>query len=256
MRSLIGDLFELDSRLWRSLISLLVKPGFLTKEYLNGKRAYYTPPLRMYLVLSIVFFLLASIGNDINISAGDWEAELTSGTRITSKEEALQWCDEVEIDGIIGQDTIRNNLKKRCKETVNAGPAQFIKEVSENIPKMLFFFLPLMAGVMKVFYIGSRRYYVEHLLFFVHIHSALFLMLSVSLVAGNLLEPVAFLDWIPPILAFAIMIYTPIYLWRALYHVYGQHFLIRLPKYVLLVMSYFVCALSTFLLGLVFTAAL
>ena len=45
----------------------------------------------------------------------------------------------------------------------------------DNIPKMMFIFLPLIAGVMFVLYLGSRRYYVEHLVFFVHYHAFFFL---------------------------------------------------------------------------------
>jgi hypothetical protein len=55
-----GDLFELDSRLWRTLIPLFARPGLLTKDYLEGRRARYMPPFRTYLVLSIVFFLAAA----------------------------------------------------------------------------------------------------------------------------------------------------------------------------------------------------
>ena len=54
-----GDLLELDSRLWRTLIPLLIRPGQLTRDYLEGRRARYMPPFRMYLVLSVIFFVVA-----------------------------------------------------------------------------------------------------------------------------------------------------------------------------------------------------
>src|ERR1700733_1643208 len=54
------DLTHADSRLWRTLSALLFKPGYLTQQFLAGRRARYLPPLRLYLVLSVVFFLLAS----------------------------------------------------------------------------------------------------------------------------------------------------------------------------------------------------
>ena len=54
-----GDLLELDSRLWRTLIPLLGRPGRLTRDYLEGRRARYMPPFRMYLVLSVIFFVVA-----------------------------------------------------------------------------------------------------------------------------------------------------------------------------------------------------
>ena len=59
MRDAFGDLLELDSRLWRTLIPLLVRPGKLTRDYLEGRRARYMPPFRMYLVLSVIFFVVA-----------------------------------------------------------------------------------------------------------------------------------------------------------------------------------------------------
>lgn len=54
-----GDLFEIDSRLWRTLIPLLKQPGRLTRDYLEGRRARYMPPFRSYLVLSVIFFVVA-----------------------------------------------------------------------------------------------------------------------------------------------------------------------------------------------------
>src|SRR5579862_3912078 len=51
------DVTHADSRLWRSLAALLFKPGFLTREFLAGRRASYLPPVRLYLVLSVVFFI-------------------------------------------------------------------------------------------------------------------------------------------------------------------------------------------------------
>ena len=59
LREAFGDLFELDSRLWRTVLPLLTRPGKLTRDYLEGRRARYMPPFRTYLVLSVVFFLVA-----------------------------------------------------------------------------------------------------------------------------------------------------------------------------------------------------
>jgi hypothetical protein len=59
VREAFGDLFELDSRLWQTLVPLVLRPGRLTADYLRGRRARFMPPFRTYLVLSIVFFLVA-----------------------------------------------------------------------------------------------------------------------------------------------------------------------------------------------------
>ncbi|NQX92659.1 MAG: DUF3667 domain-containing protein [Flavobacteriales bacterium] len=51
------DYFTFDSKIFKSVSPLLFKPGFLTMEFLKGKRASYIPPLRLYIFVSVVFFL-------------------------------------------------------------------------------------------------------------------------------------------------------------------------------------------------------
>jgi len=60
LTDMLHESLDIDGRLLLTLKTLLFKPGFLTLEYCNGKRQKYTPPLRMYLVISIIFFLLVS----------------------------------------------------------------------------------------------------------------------------------------------------------------------------------------------------
>lgn len=56
----LGDYFTFDSKIIRSVKPLLFNPGFLTREYLDGRRVRYIPPLRMYIFISIFFFLMLS----------------------------------------------------------------------------------------------------------------------------------------------------------------------------------------------------
>ena len=55
--SSIGDMFSLDGRLWRTLPMLLLRPGRMTREYIDGKRARFVPPFRLFLLTSVIFFL-------------------------------------------------------------------------------------------------------------------------------------------------------------------------------------------------------
>lgn len=57
----LADYFTFDNKLFRSIVPLLIRPGFLTTEYLSGKRVSYIPPLRMYLFISLVFFLVLGL---------------------------------------------------------------------------------------------------------------------------------------------------------------------------------------------------
>ena len=53
----LESLFNLDSKLVKSLVPLIVRPGLLTRAYLDGKRASYILPLRIYLLMSVVLFI-------------------------------------------------------------------------------------------------------------------------------------------------------------------------------------------------------
>ncbi len=55
------DFFTLDSKILKSFAFLVVKPGLLTREYNEGRRARYVRPLRLYLLLSLVYFFTLSL---------------------------------------------------------------------------------------------------------------------------------------------------------------------------------------------------
>jgi len=58
MKELSSELFDFDGRMTRSMRLLLTRPGFLSHEYTHGRRASYTSPIRMYLVISLLFFFV------------------------------------------------------------------------------------------------------------------------------------------------------------------------------------------------------
>src|SRR6201996_715352 len=58
MNHAISDYFHFDHQFFHTLKPLLFKPGFLTNEYMAGRRAQYLHPVKMYIFISIVFFLL------------------------------------------------------------------------------------------------------------------------------------------------------------------------------------------------------
>jgi hypothetical protein len=60
LRHAADDTFHLESKTLRS-IGLLFRPGFLTAEYLDGRRARYTAPVKLYLACAAIFFLCAPI---------------------------------------------------------------------------------------------------------------------------------------------------------------------------------------------------
>jgi len=64
MSDLIQGFLSIDSRLRDSIPALLFRPAFLTKEYLRGKRQSYLDPVRMFIAIVVIYFLIASIGHD------------------------------------------------------------------------------------------------------------------------------------------------------------------------------------------------
>lgn len=58
VREVVRETLDLDGRMFQSLVLLMTRPGFLSAEYIRGRRVSYTPPVRMYLVISLLFFLV------------------------------------------------------------------------------------------------------------------------------------------------------------------------------------------------------
>ena len=75
------DITHFDSKFFETLKDLIFKPGFLSREYMAGRRARYLHPVKMYVFTSAIFFLLFfsvfSAGNAIQINS----PETVSGER-------------------------------------------------------------------------------------------------------------------------------------------------------------------------------
>ena len=88
LRELLEDTFDFDSRFLRTLKPLLLKPGKLTRDYLDGRRFRYVPPLRLYVFSSIAFFFIAAIlaSDAINISH-DTDQAIEVGVQFSPKDQ-------------------------------------------------------------------------------------------------------------------------------------------------------------------------
>lgn len=256
-----GDLFELDSRLWKTLVPLLIRPGLLTADYLQGKRARFMPPFRSYLVLSLLFFVVAFFDprEDLAILfAEEPVSELSSETE-TSEATADEGSDfKVMIDGEAVEDGnceiddedmddlpgwLRTRLTKKrlvhiCEQATLDDGRQLFDKLLDNIPAALIVLLPLMAFALKALYPLSRRYYVEHLLFFVHFHAFFFLILTLQILWARTISAVGLNEAIGVIPIVASSLYIPVYLFKSMRRVYGQGFFVTLLKYVVLLAGY------------------
>ncbi|MEM1173580.1 MAG: DUF3667 domain-containing protein [Pseudomonadota bacterium] len=250
IRDAFGDLFELDSRLWQTLIPLLVRPGRLTFDYLQGKRARFMPPFRMYLVMSLLFFLVAFF-NPREEFAFLYEPEIAAESDedrefdISIADEDLDETDcEFDIGDIehwpeyFQRRLTEERLARICRNTQADDGASFVDKLVDSIPAALIILLPLMALALQILYPLSRRYYVEHLLFFVHFHAFFFLILSLQILWARLIAALGLNEAIGVLPIVASSFYIPVYLFKAMRRVYGQGFFMTFFKYSVLLVVY------------------
>lgn len=62
----LSGFFEFDNRFLRTVVPLLIKPGSVSKNYVNGRRIYYANPFQLYLHITILFFLVVGIFKTID----------------------------------------------------------------------------------------------------------------------------------------------------------------------------------------------
>ena len=157
-----------DSRLWRTIRVLILQPGSLTVDFFAGRRARYVPPIRLYFILSVVFFLLLAIG------PGD--GGTPDRTELTGIE--AERCKGLTYNGPFVA-TVEPRIRAACVrvvEDMQEGGTRLSRSFLQNIPRAMFVLLPLFAVCMLPFYWRTRRLYAEHLIFLIHNHSAVFLV--------------------------------------------------------------------------------
>ena len=79
----VGDFFSnyfsFDTRIGRSIKPLFLRPGFLTNRFNEGQRKLYVHPLRIYLIVSLLFFFLVSLNTKVETGTGDFGKGLSEG---------------------------------------------------------------------------------------------------------------------------------------------------------------------------------
>ena len=188
LHDLLDEFLKWDGRLVATLKPLFLRPGFLTTEYLAGKRASYISPLRLYFIISTIYFLAFSYHG---------AEQLLKTSNLPPKSPAAA------APQAPAQPAVRSVREKVADE----GPF-----LAEKIPTITIFLIPVLAGVLALFYRRSKRFYVEHLVFMLHVNAFAFLVSLPAILA-------------PQVLAWTVMInvfLVPIYMFAALRRVYGQ----------------------------------
>jgi hypothetical protein len=217
IKDFLGDYFNLDSKIFRSLIPLIFKPGFLTIEFNSGKRMKYIHPLRMYIFISIVYFFVAGItkplsdnsdeqkqiSNTVDTTADNLSVSLKtgmvnfsfSGSKFSYELDDLEDISRDEektktfLDSMGLQKTPAKIFitKIFLRQVVKFKKQQesFSSYFMRNISIIMFFLMPLFAAIVMLIYRKTKRYYIEHLIFSFHFHSFVFLISIITEFADN-----------------------------------------------------------------------
>jgi hypothetical protein len=153
LRDVLGDAFEaltnLEGRAFRSLGRLLLAPGYLTREYIEGRRTRWVSPVRLYLVVSVVYFGLTSM---TGWGALDVDVNVTEAPSQEAQEqlEALGFTTEAELDAVA------------------------VEAIGTWLPRAMFLLVPIFAGLVAIACRRAGKTYPQHLVFSMHVHAAAF----------------------------------------------------------------------------------
>jgi len=148
-RELAREILDVDGRVVGTLLKLFLAPGRLTNEYLAGRRAAWLPPVRLYLVVSLVYFALTSWIGDFGINV---VIEVGSGpqSNSTTELETLGFADEQAF-------------------------ATAAREAQQRwLPRAMFVLMPIFAGLVQISRRRTGGHYPRQLIFSLHVHTAWF----------------------------------------------------------------------------------
>ncbi|HEY0741346.1 MAG TPA: DUF3667 domain-containing protein [Chryseosolibacter sp.] len=203
----VGDFFHFDSKFFRSIIPLFTKPGFLTKQYIEGRRVSYIHPLRLFFFVTIMTVLVASAYYK------KFEKDLADETTIVTDDAGNpQKLSEAEKKKILSE--------KELKE-VNDIKVAF-GHFFYQFKYISFFLLPLYAFGFKLLY--RRLYYMDHLTYTMHVQSFIYIILSIVWLI-NIAAPAT-----RPFLSDIVLLAIIIYVLLSLKYVHQQSWLKTIAK--------------------------
>jgi hypothetical protein len=200
-----------EGKLWKSLWALIAKPGFLTQEYLAGRKQRYVLPLRLVLTFGLLFFLSVKFSPSVVEDAIQAKATQASSAQAASDAEegpALSspppeaasavgsavakapWAPPPQASGppmpvVLDPETreklpgwLRTRLEQldqRVAQNREAAWGQFKSTLLSLAPYAVLLSLPLFAGLLKLLFPGTV--YGSHFVFAMHLHAAWYLML-------------------------------------------------------------------------------
>jgi hypothetical protein len=262
----LSDALSFDNRLFHTISPLLLTPGYLTKEFMRGRRARYTPPFRLYLFLTFFAFLLLSYNHTPDRDFTE-KMSLTDdqGKRFDLDKmlkDIIPASDSTGIVTIKGENSIplvQDTVKKRNNldldlfeghigdflEMWKLNPSLMMDTALKKLSQSLLIILPIFALLLAFFYVRQRRYLLEHLLISLNFHSFIFIIVILSelllLTGSEMLSEVAMY------LYYSI----PIQLFFTLKTYYGQGWIKTTFKFIILSFFYNLFFITGLLIGFI-----
>lgn len=150
---------QLDTKIGRTLRVLLARPGQLTAEYMRGLRTSYVPPLQLFLIANVAFFLLNGI-HGFN----------TFTTPLF-----------VHLDSSPYSEFARSIALPRIAEMNIALPEyalRFDAAAAVQAKTLVIIMVPLLSVFVMAVYWRARKFYVQHLIFSLHFYAFFMLLIS------------------------------------------------------------------------------
>ena len=204
---LTHEMLHVDGRLFQSVRRLLLSPGFLTREYIEGHRARWISPIRLYLIFSVAFFALSTMtGVRAGVSTG---GQPRSGFHFSFGRGAQTAAASAtnDAEGEVA-------AKKLGFENMAAMQDAVDHAILSWIPRVMFVLLPLFAWLVAVAYRRVDGNYLHHLIFAVHVHAAWFAAGTVAKVVelAAPLAGLALLKLVPVIgVVYAVLAFRRVY---------------------------------------------
>ncbi len=153
LKSSLAEATDLDGRVLGTLRLLLTRPGFLCREYQQGRRQRYLTPIGVFLLANLIYFLAPSL-TDFNVTLRD------QITLQVYSEWIAAWVREAATAYPGGMQSMA---------------AAYQEVANDFAPAMMIVHVPMLAAVSLLLAFNRNHYYADHVVATLHLFA--FLML-------------------------------------------------------------------------------
>jgi hypothetical protein len=188
----VEGLTDLDGRIWQTFPRLILRPGRLTRDYLDGHRAVQVPPFRIFLVVLLLVFFAGAL----DVSKNREQFRL-AGPNSPEAAKFLTPEQQKNFTMQIGDAKASNWMKQRLIFSLNHQDAFFVA-VADWGQRFAVLMLPIAALMLTVLFVFKKDTYVfDHLIFAMHslsfqglLLTGVFLLALIGDWGANLLWPI------------------------------------------------------------------